>query len=57
MKGNEDDLGGLGNWFQICCRARTKLRLVFAVNHHLLQINNKRNQLKDFKYVLNRFFF
>lgn len=35
--------------------ARTKLRLGFAVNHHLLQISNKSNQLKDFKYVLKRF--
>ena len=55
MKGNEDDSGGLGNWFQICCTARTMLRLVFAVNHHLLRINNKSNQLKDFKYILKRF--
>ena len=54
MKGNEDDLGGLGNWFQTCCTARTMLRLVFAINHHLLRIN-KSNQLKDFKYILTRF--
>lgn len=57
MKSNEDNLGRLGNLFQVCCAARTMLRSAFIVNQHLLiyKINKMSNQLKDFKHVLKRF--